>query len=960
MTPSIEFPGGSIWRKWDLHIHSPLSLLNNQFPHKSDGTPDWEAYISRLEELHVSVVGITDYFTIDGYKKVREFKETGRLTSIHTILPNIEFRLSSVLSSRKDGDKPKRLNFHVIFSDDVSPQDIEEHFLHDLDFYYEGSPQTQDETRKLKVSNMRALGAKLIAENQQFRESGDPPVVVGAKTTIVNHEQITEILTRDSRFKDKYLLVLPDELSSLIEWGKQDHIIRQGLLQKSDMVFSSNHQTIEWCLGEGPYKNGEDAFIKEFKSLKPCIHGSDAHKLDEIGRPCAKRCEPGHNCGANPSDCEMRYCWVKADPTFEGLRQLKYEPANRVRIQSADPTPLKTNYCITGFEMSGAAVNDELSLATTRLQLNADLVAVTGGKGAGKTALLDLVANFFKDRCNTNDANSFVGRIVGDRANFKTSLVFKDGSRFEKMLTDNRFVEQSQIVYIAQGELERYIGENSDLERYIRDLIFESPQVKNTIKAFEFEELAKKLEEVQNRISQTHQLIEKFELQTAEKLQSDARREKSQVDAELKDVDSKIPDLEARLSKEKVEVIKKKQAGRSGLLARKSRLIELGKDLASANQFISVDLARFNACVSRINSCLRELGIPEAVQSLESPSPEKLVGVRKAVEEELLRVVGQIEASEKELQGYESQMQEHARYLGRRSELAAKLEAVSRKLEAIRAEGERLKKTREDRKTLLSELLHTVLRQQEKYAETIGLFASQKAEVLSDLDFTARVQFDRASLLSGLQDVLDNRQVDVLGERGKSGFEELQKLYDELASGNPTLIDQLVTETARLSEQMKGKVKTSRAISVANLYRCLFGTYLSVIPVVTYKKTAINRLSLGQKATVLIKIYLAQGTNPIIIDSHDDHLDNEFIMEELVRAIRQAKTYRQVILASNNGNVVINSDAEQIVMANRDEGKISYYSGSIENPTICDRALKVLEGGEAAFKKRQEKYRIGV
>ena len=51
---------------------------------------------------------------------------------------------------------------------------------------------------------------------------------------------------------------------------------------------------------------------------------------------------------------------------------------------------------------------------------------------------------------------------------------------------------------------------------------------------------------------------------------------------------------------------------------------------------------------------------------------------------------------------------------------------------------------------------------------------------------------------------------------------------------------------------------------------------------------------------------------------------------------------------------------QQIVMANRDEGKISYYSGSIENPTICDRALKVLEGGEAAFKKRQEKYRIGV
>ena len=126
----------------------------------------------------------------------------------------------------------------------------------------------------------------------------------------------------------------------------------------------------------------------------------------------------------------------------------------------------------------------------------------------------------------------------------------------------------------------------------------------------------------------------------------------------------------------------------------------------------------------------------------------------------------------------------------------------------------------------------------------------------------------------------------------------------------------------------------------------------------TYKKTALNRLSLGQKATVLLKIYLAEGAYPIVIDSHDDHLDNEFIMEELVGAIREAKTFRQVILASNNGNVVINSDAEQIIIANREAGEISYYAGSMGNPKIRERALRVLEGGESAFKKRQEKYRI--
>mgnify|MGYP001565578411 FL=1 len=109
----------------------------------------------------------------------------------------------------------------------------------------------------------------------------------------------------------------------------------------------------------------------------------------------------------------------------------------------------------------------------------------------------------------------------------------------------------------------------------------------------------------------------------------------------------------------------------------------------------------------------------------------------------------------------------------------------------------------------------------------------------------------------------------------------------------------------------------------------------------------------------MIKIYLAQGDNPIIIDSHDDHLDNEFIMSELVEALREAKKHRQVIIVSNNGNVVVNSDAEQLIISNRDGcGSISYISGSLENPQIRDRALAVLEGGYDAFNKRQQKYRI--
>jgi hypothetical protein len=82
-------------------------------------------------------------------------------------------------------------------------------------------------------------------------------------------------------------------------------------------------------------------------------------------------------------------------------------------------------------------------------------------------------------------------------------------------------------------------------------------------------------------------------------------------------------------------------------------------------------------------------------------------------------------------------------------------------------------------------------------------------------------------------------------------------------------------------------------------------------------------------------------------------------MEELIDVLRGAKRYRQIILASNNGNVVVNSDADQLILSKIEDQKISYSSGSLENPTVRARALTVLEGGEAAFKRRQDKYRLG-
>ena len=115
---------GSIWRKWDLHVHTPASVVQG---YGGDSDEAWDQFLGELEALpeEFAVLGINDYLFIDGYRRLRQAKTDGRLANIESLLAVIEFRLSKFAGH----DKMLRLNYHVIFSDDLAPDDIEQQFL---------------------------------------------------------------------------------------------------------------------------------------------------------------------------------------------------------------------------------------------------------------------------------------------------------------------------------------------------------------------------------------------------------------------------------------------------------------------------------------------------------------------------------------------------------------------------------------------------------------------------------------------------------------------------------------------------------------------------------------------------------------------------------------------------------------------------------------------------------------
>jgi ABC-type transport system involved in cytochrome bd biosynthesis fused ATPase/permease subunit len=135
-------------------------------------------------------------------------------------------------------------------------------------------------------------------------------------------------------------------------------------------------------------------------------------------------------------------------------------------VQSADPTSLKSNYCIEAVEIYESTIDEELSLAHSVLPINTNLVAITGGKGSGKTAFVDLVANCYSDRKNAGDINSFVRRITTDgEPNSKVKITLKDGTIFEKNVSDPSYYEDSPIVYVAQEDLESHFTHTQALEK---------------------------------------------------------------------------------------------------------------------------------------------------------------------------------------------------------------------------------------------------------------------------------------------------------------------------------------------------------------------------------------------------------------------------------------------------------------------------------------------------------------
>jgi len=951
---------GSVWRIWDLHIHTPVSYLDNQFG------DDWDEYVQvlfqRAIEKNIYVIGLADYFTIDGYKKVmndyvrnprkmRELFNDQEIEFINNvlILPNIEFRLNRFVGSGS-------INLHVIFSNEVAIKDIEENFLHDLDFVYEGEPQARDKTYKLKVANLSELGRKLKEEHPNFR--GRTDISIGMSNAVVDDNLISEVLDGNRKFNGRYLLgVVSDEDLGGIDWNSRYHQARKVLYQKSDFLFASNPSTVQWSLAREPYVEGERKFIQEFKSLKPCVHGSDAHSKEMVGHPCIHRGTPGHSCIDQPQECELRYCWIKADTTFEGLKQIKFEPGDRVHIGPVDPEPMKNIHSLSLVTIPESVVNADLSMAGLELHLNPNLVTVVGGKGCGKTALLDLIANCFEDRCyrrgsNTEDKNSFVQRIEKDCPDLVVSLDFLgvNTEPFTKTLVDQSFFGQVKLTYLPQGKIEEYSGDRQALDRKILQIVFENDDVINRGFKQIFDQAGEDIDGLKKDIIPMNRAILDLEEESKDSIFKSTQEDRMREEGELRNHEARLKSLTDAMDETATTRTVQLKTEENQHRDMHSRLSMLGRDLSSLRedlvQFQDSMNKRLDEMNKRLSTLLSDATIP-AIQFI-----AQLEAVDEAVKKVSYnenQVQQQIQAIEEELVQLEDTQQAQAEILRQINAKKQAIEQLDQKIQDLNTKRNEIKSLEDKRLQVFTDMLHKYVERRQQYAEVIETFSTGKTDIMGGIDFESNIHFNRAGFISFGAEILHLK---------KYSEEEIAKLADTLQKAISEETDDQLAETAKVfAEQIRkcGSYLTSKRTN-HDLYTWGFSDYFSVSTRIFFNNIPMDSLSIGQKGTVLLKLFLAEGDYPLVVDMPEENLDNKFIYSELVTALRQAKKMRQLIVATNNANIVVNTDAEQIVIAKFDKGVINYVPGTLEDTEMREELTAILEGGEEAFRNRERKY----
>lgn len=929
---------GSEWRKWDLHVHTPASLIENQY---GGDTPEaWEKFIKALEELpeEIKVIGINDYLFIDGYKKVLEYKKADRLKNIELILPVVEFRLREFVGH----EKLKRINYHLIFANEeiLSVENLETHFTNGLRGKARLDPEHSEVSwgGAISKTSLSDLGQKILDSMPEGEKPKYPNLIeIGFNNINFDQSAIEQILGEGSDentyLKDNYLKAIGKAEWEDFRWS--------GSIADKKTVINGAHFVFAASPSATDAQQSKDKLTEQNVNDR-LLHCSDAHGFRPSQNPDVTK----------PKELGHCFTWIKAEPTFEGLKQVLFEPT---RLALSEASPIEPTNVIDSFSLDipkkstitvkqndGTFKTEQFcfNAITDKFALSPYFNAIVGGRGTGKSTIL----NFFGQHSSEENSSKEFWKKISPSFEPKDETIFSfDGVK--------------QFEFIGQSEVESFAMN----KQAFTDAIYNRADILSNSGLTNAEQ---KLTPLLDEITNYQNLIIEI----------------SELDDEIDEVDVEIDTL-----KKSIKITKSKQYSTiAESITNNSNDLQ---ELASWRELID----EYREAIAAAQDLFESSKDEEADEDSQSTAIAKdyelafekakvhLTAALKEIDEaKFTKLVKKEGALQKTIEENEEKLSQLLEEAGLSEENVLQVKSAPQKLVQLTEKRKKLVKRKDEKSDSLK-----------NYASTLAEIGTAKSEFetkigtsITPLNTTLRIQaeenqhkdikdielqyyFDELNAWHDIAEEFYETFEDAYSDGERSDYvKELITKNTTIFSGDYEQIKQFIQSKFKKSEdagylrfmtevfEEEHNYKIFKAIRDRRLNDAVSYKRIQVL----YGGRGIEFASFGQKCTAVVVILMLFGNYPLIIDEPEAHLDGSLIANYLVPLIKQKKMNRQIVFATHNANFVVNGDAEKIIILKND-GHPEFIETTIEDTSHREDLLK-LEGGKDAFKKRSDKLHI--
>lgn len=783
------------------------------------------------------------------------------------------------------------------------------------------------------------------------------------------------------------LQVLCDTLDQR-EWLKGRYIVFPN-------VTDSGHQTI--------MRKGMQSKYKEM----PCVGGYLDGSVDRIGTGNAKKFagddpawgnkpiaifQTSDSRSATFEDLGKHSTWVKwAEPTAEALRQACLGHQSRISQQQPE---LPTVF------VSRLTVSNSKFLGPLDILFNSQYNAVIGGRGTGKSTILDYLRWALCDQAAAAGDEELANPAVRRERLIADTLKAVSG-QVEVFFTIN---EIQHVVRrdASTGEILLKVGVEEFTkvrEEHVRSLLpvhaYSQKQLSSV--ALRIDELTRfvtapiqrtldgldqKVLEISGKLRENYARLQRVrDLDAAIARQQIAEKSLSEQAANLRASLTDLSDGDRQLldAKPQYDLVRE-------IMESQDR--DLGTLRESADRFLVV-----------IDGTLRDLEseadlpaeLAESYTSRREARREILRALHTAVKDAMRRTDQGLgkgspheaadAAASREIVGFDAKYEDVKQ---RSTAHQAKLDELAQVEKRRKDAAALLRRHRDDRKAVGDpEAAHAQLRAElvESFRERSRLLSEETARLTTLSGGFLRASISRGQGLTAVEQRFRGliQGSSVRGGRVEQLFGALKSESDPLGTWEAILLElegimlldddhdhtsEATPNLSRLGFPLADQKRVKNQIS-ADGWLDLALTPIRDEPVFEYQTKekefiAFSSASAGQQATVLLRILLSQAGMPLVIDQPEEDLDSQ-VIQDVVSQIWTAKQRRQIIFASHNANLVVNGDAELVVACDyrkagdQSGGRIS-LQGAIDMPAVRIEITKVMEGGEKAFRLRKEKY----